>query len=52
MRMPFTTAADILVRMHEKGLVEKKEAQLKLEALRKYGRYKRDIIEDAKLEVT
>lgn len=48
LKIPFTTAVDILVRTYEKDLLEKKEAQLKLEALRKYGRYKRDIIEDAK----
>ncbi len=48
LKIPFTTAVDILVRMHEKALLEKKEAQLKLEALCHYGRYKRDIIEDAK----
>jgi len=48
LKISFTTAVDILVRMYEKGLLEKKEAQRKLEALRKYGRYKRDIIEDAK----
>lgn len=54
LKIPFITAVGILVRMYEKGLLEKKEAQLKLEALRKYGRYKKEIIEDAKsrLEVT
>ena len=34
--------------MVEKGLLEKEEAELKLEALAKYGRYKRGMIEDAK----
>ncbi len=48
LKIPFTTAVDILVRMHEKGLLEKEEAQRKLEALRNYGRYQRDIIENAK----
>ncbi len=48
LKIPFATAIGTLVRMHEKGLVEKKEADLKLEALRKHGRYKREIIEDAK----
>ncbi len=53
LKIPFTTAVGILVRMHEKGLLEKKEALLKLEALRRCGRYKKNIIEDAmsKLEV-
>ena len=51
--IPFTTAIDILIRMHEKELVEKDEALIKLEALQKYGRYNTEIIEDArsKLEV-
>jgi len=48
LKIPFATAIGILVRMHEKGLLEKKEAHLKLEALRQHGRYKREIIEDAK----
>jgi len=51
LRIPFTTAVGILVRMSEKGLLTKKEAQLKLEALRKHGRYKKDIIEDAKAKL-
>jgi len=34
--------------MYEKGILKKQEARAKLEALRKYGRYKREIIEDAK----
>ena len=53
LKIPFTTAVDILVRMFEKGLLKKREAQLKLEGLGKYGRYRRDIIEDAnsRLEV-
>lgn len=48
LKIPFTTAPDILLGMYEKGLLEKQEARAKLEALRKYGRYKREIIEDAK----
>jgi len=48
LKIPFTTAVDVLVRMYEKGLLEKRAAHLKLEALRKFGRYERDIIEDAK----
>jgi len=51
LRIPFTTAVGSLVRMSEKGLLAKKEAQLKLEALRKHGRYKKDIIEDAKAKL-
>ncbi|MEE9145562.1 MAG: hypothetical protein V3U06_12420 [Candidatus Binatia bacterium] len=48
LKIPFTTAIDILVRMYEKGVLEKQEAREKLEALRKYGRYKKEIIKDAK----
>ena len=51
LRIPFTSAVAILVRMSERGLLAKKEAQLKLEALRKHGRYKKDIIEDAKAKL-
>lgn len=48
MKVPFTTALAILVRMYEKGLLGKDQARAKLEALRRYGRYKKDTIEDAK----
>lgn len=48
LKIPFTTALDILVGMYEKGVLETQEARAKLEALQKYGRYKREIIEDAK----
>ncbi len=48
LKVPFTTALDILVRMYGEGILEKQEARAKLEALRTFGRYKREIIEDAK----
>ena len=48
MKIPFTTALAILVRMHKKGLLDKDQARAKLEALRQYGRYKKNIVEDAK----
>lgn len=48
LRIPFTTAVGILVRLSEKGLLARKDAQLKLEALRKHGCYRKDIIEDAR----
>ena len=53
LKIPFTTAIDILIQLYEKGIVSKDEAHLKLAALVRYGRYKRDIVEDAisKLEV-
>lgn len=53
MKIPYTTAIDIVIRMYQKGLLEKGEAHLKLDALERYGRYKREILLDArsKLEV-
>lgn len=48
LKIPFATAVGILVRMYGKGLLEKTEAQRKLESLARYGRYRQDIIEDAK----
>jgi predicted nucleic acid-binding protein len=48
LKIPYTTAIDILVRMVEKDLLNKAEAQLRLDALEKFGRYKRGIILDAK----
>jgi predicted nucleic acid-binding protein len=49
----FTTAVGILIRSREKGLLEKPEELEKLALLAKHGRYKSQIIEDArrKLEV-
>ena len=48
LKIPFATALGILIRMVEKGLLEKEEGELKLAALAKYGRYKRGMVEDAK----
>jgi predicted nucleic acid-binding protein len=44
----FTTAIGILVRMSEKRLLTTSEALAKLEGLRKHGRYKKSILEDAR----
>ncbi|MGO8791008.1 MAG: hypothetical protein ACLQVL_26995 [Terriglobia bacterium] len=46
--IPFTTAMAILVRSHEKGLLDDRDALAKLTALAQYGRYKRAIVEDAR----
>jgi predicted nucleic acid-binding protein len=46
--IPFTTAVGILVRSCEKGLLDRRDALAKLEALAQYGRYKPAIIEDAR----
>ncbi|MBI4714930.1 MAG: hypothetical protein HY760_03160 [Nitrospirae bacterium] len=48
LKIPYTTAIDILIRMHQKGIVRKEEARLKLDALARYGRYKPAILLDAK----
>jgi len=48
LKIPFATAINILIRMCEKGLVEKELAFLKLAALERYGRYKSSIISDAR----
>ncbi len=47
----FTTAMGILVRSREKGLIGRSDALAKLEALANYGRYKKSIIENARLEL-
>lgn len=44
----FTTAIGILIRSHEKGLLDQAEAIEKLALLAKHGRYKNSIIEDAR----
>ena len=51
LRLPFTTALAVLVRMREKGLLTAQEAALKLEALARYGRYKDRTIEAARREL-
>ena len=51
MRIPFTTAIDILARAHEKGLVDKDDAVLKLDKLAVFGRYKDRIIDDARRKI-
>jgi len=46
--VPFTTAADILVRCREKNLISLSDALLKLALLTSYGRYKNSIVEDVR----
>jgi predicted nucleic acid-binding protein len=48
LRISFTTAIGILVRMLEKKLLTREEALGKLAILEKQGRYKKSILEDAK----
>jgi len=51
LKIPFTTAVDILVRLQEKRLLAREEAKMKLEALERYGRYKSEIVADARLQL-
>lgn len=54
LNVAFTTAAGILVRCREKGILEKTRALEKLAVLAKHGRYKESILDDLrrKLEST
>jgi predicted nucleic acid-binding protein len=49
--IPFTTAVGILVRSCEKGLIGRGDALVKLAALAKFGWYRNDLLEDAKLRL-
>jgi predicted nucleic acid-binding protein len=49
--MAFTTAGGLLLRSHQKGLLDRSAAFAGLAALAKYGRYKDSIIEDARLKL-
>lgn len=46
--IPFITAIGILVRMHQKGFIQRDEALSMLGALERYGRYKTEIVKDAR----
>lgn len=48
LRIPFTTAMAILVRMREKRIITKREALASLSRLEKYGRYSTEIVGDAR----
>jgi hypothetical protein len=49
--IPFTTALGILVRSCEKGLISRGDALAKLSALAKFGWYRSDLLEDARLRL-
>jgi len=51
LKTPFTTAISVLTRMYEKGLIQRHEALEKLEALARYGRYKKEIIVAARADL-
>jgi len=48
LQIPFTTAISILVEMHDRKLVERKDALVRLSALEKYGRYSAHIMDNAR----
>lgn len=47
LRLEFITAIAILIRIFEKGIMQRDEAVIKLQKLQSIGRYSRVIIEDA-----
>jgi len=49
--IPFTTAVGILVRSRQKGLIDGRDALVKLSTLARYGWYGNTILEDAKLRL-
>jgi predicted nucleic acid-binding protein len=51
LRVPFTTAISVLVRLFENGVVSRQEALEKLEMLARYGRYKTEIIAAARADL-
>jgi predicted nucleic acid-binding protein len=51
LRLPFTTALSVLIRMREKALLDRQEAIAKLELLARYGRYKKESITAARAEL-
>ena len=54
LKLPFTGALGILLRLREKDLISEDEAARKLEILGKYGRYRAEILDDVRrrLETT
>ena len=54
LKLPFTGALGILLRMREKELIPEEEVLRKFEILRKYGRYRAEIVDDVRrrLEAT
>jgi len=48
LRLPFTTAINLLLAMRERGWICFEDAEQKLAALEKIGRYRREIVEDAR----
>jgi len=51
LNIPFTTAINILIEAKENNFLTKEETNIKLDKLSVYGRYKKEIIEDAKRRI-
>jgi len=51
LKLDFVTAVAFLIRLFEKGLIERDDALLKLQKLQVIGRYSRAIIEDAAKQI-
>jgi predicted nucleic acid-binding protein len=51
LNLAFTTAMGILVRSHEKGLIDRNTAIAKFGILARHGRYKNSILEAARLRL-
>jgi predicted nucleic acid-binding protein len=51
LKINFTTAVAILIRIFEKNLIDKKETLIKLQKLERVARYHRAIIEDAQEQI-
>src|SRR6266853_5744149 len=49
--LAFTTALGILIRSYDEGMISVTDARGKMEMLTQFGRYKRSIIEDARLRL-
>jgi predicted nucleic acid-binding protein len=47
LKLPFSTAIDIVVRMRQKQILSREQALRKLEALARHGRYSEEIIQRA-----
>jgi predicted nucleic acid-binding protein len=45
--LPFTTAIGLLIRSRQKGLIGREDAQARLAALARHGRYRTSILDDA-----
>jgi len=51
LRVPFLTALAVLVRLYEKGAVDKTLAMAKLERLKRFGRYREELVLQAQKQI-